>query len=490
MPKVTSEVSRIRRRVYAEVARLAFADRLEQNVDGLPQALIDAGITNYRCCEFKEKAILTERVKLAMGIAPVDEQVNPYWRLSEVARYAMEGPYSCETIIHVLDAACDRCPIDKIVVTNACRNCVAHRCRNACPKDAIQIIQNQAFIDKNKCVECGLCARACQYGAILQVERPCERACQVGAVQPGENRNATIDTAKCIECGACVQACPFGAISDVSQILPVIQGLKSGRQVWAMLAPSFPSQFGPTVSPEQLISGLRELGFAQVMEVGIGADIVVRKEAREFAETVGTSRPAMTSSCCPGFVNLVDKHFPNLTGLVSHIESPMLEAARWARQHGADIVVFVGPCIAKKGEALRKGQGLVDHVLTFEELTAMFVAKGINLADQPRAQGLLDSTWCGRIFAVAGGLTRAMEETLNTMAETFSGHPPKLQGYKADGAGECQKALKALEKGAGQFNFLEGMACQGGCVGGPGCVVDERIGRRGVEKFSEASRDE
>jgi ferredoxin hydrogenase large subunit len=477
----TSEITKIRHIVNTETARLAFAGTLVDRIDDLPKELTDSWVTRYRCCEYKERAILAERIKLTLGITSSD--IPEGTRLKHVARRVEEGYRPTGPVISIIDTACDRCPIDTMIVTDACRNCVAHICRNSCPKGAIQIIQNKAYIDQVSCVECGLCANDCPFKAIIKVNRPCERACELGAIKQGQNRNAVIDHDRCVSCGACTAACPFGAITERSQLYHVIKLLQSDAPVTAIVAPSFVGQFGPKVTPGQFKQACLDLGFHNVMEVALGADLVAKEEAKELAERLQAGEPYMTSSCCPAFVELVEKHFPQAQSYVSHTPSPMVRTAEIAKERGAQHVVFIGPCIAKKAEGMRVGPELIDAVLTFEELEALFAAKEINPAEINSDATLTDATHAGRMFAKAGGVTLALQEALAQIPDA-----PDIQPCAAAGLTECKAALKQAVGGKLAGNMLEGMACSDGCIGGPGAMVTSSAAARKLNEFVKAAK--
>lgn len=468
-----SEVTKIRRRVLTETARLHWQGMLVKKIDGLPEKMTSEHEQRYRCCEFKEKAIYAQRIKLAMGYSLTPEVEKK--RLSSLAKtMGQDKALNHRKQVEVIDIACDNCPIDRFFITNACRNCLGHHCQESCRKNAIQIVGNQAYIDQSRCVECGLCLKACKYGAIIEVHRPCESACSVGAIKADQNRKAVIEETACVNCGLCVVSCPFGAISDRSQLLQVIDWLKSEQKVIALIAPAIVGQMGLKEALNPVMNGLKALGFDQVKEVALGADMVALEESTELMQRRQAGERFMLSSCCPAFVDLVRQHRPHLAGSLSSLVSPMVALAHWIKLSSPNAkLVFIGPCIAKKSEALESG--LVDAVLTFEELAALLVAAEINVA--ALEDGELENSEAskdGHGFAAAGGLLQAMAGALEGAAEPFV-------GINAQGIPACLEALDALDKGKSFFDFLEGMACDGGCLGGPGALVQAKKTKRLLE---------
>lgn len=465
---MSSDVAKIRRRVLTEVAQLAFAGKLQQEINSLPRRLIDAGFTTKRCCQYHEKAVLKDLITLAIGVSP--ETVDPEATLAEILTDSQSLQPAGDHLVSILKSACDACPIDRIVVTDACRNCAAHSCVNACPKDAIEIVNNRAFVNRERCVECGLCVKSCHFGAIIELERPCTRACAVSAIGPDEEGANVIDHGKCVECGACISACPFGAIAVRSDLLKVINMLKAKQtQVVGFIAPSYVGQFGPLVEWAALEAGLKKLGFSAVVPVAAGADIIIELEALELVQKDGF----LMNSCCPAFKNLVQRYFPEIASHISHTASPMIEIVKNIRKQSAHQTlkcIFIGPCVAKKGEALREGKSIVDAVLTFEELAVILVAAGINLAEieVPSIGTTVRPSTAARKFCVAGGVKQAITERYQQMTGQ------QLKTAAAAGLKECRKLLTLLAAGKIEADFVEGMGCEAGCIGGPGTLVDAK----------------
>ena len=456
MRKFDTKVQHLKYKVLREVARLAWKDTLLEHVMDIPKTIVPGNEPTMRCCVYKERAILGERVKIAMG----GDKNNP-------------------NVIEVIEIACDECPVGGYEVTNACRGCLAHRCEDVCKFGAISFDHNHvAHIDKSKCKECGACAKVCPYTAIVSRKRPCQNACKVKAISMNEQKAATIDNHKCIQCGACVYQCPFGAIMDKSYILNVIDIIKKSEnnekyKVYAIVAPSISSQF-TYAKLGQVISGLKELGFFTVVEAALGADMVAQAESRELAE-----KGLLTSSCCPAFVAYVKSAFPDLLKYVSHNLSPMATLAKYIKDTTPNAkIVFIGPCTAKKAEAqLDEVKPYIDAVMTFEELQALFDSKDIDITTL--GEDVLDNaSYFGRIFARSGGLSDAVAQGLKEQNLDFN-----LKAVPCDGIEACRMALLKLNKGILDGNFIEGMACIGGCIGGAGCLTHGEKNKAEVDKY-------
>ena len=456
MRKFDTKVQHLKYKVLREVAREAWTGRLAQTALDIPKTIVPGKVPTMRCCIYKERAILAERVKIAMG----GDQNNP-------------------NVIEVIDIACDECPVGGYEVTDTCRGCLAHRCEDVCRRGAISFDENHvAHIDKTKCVECGQCAKVCPYTAIVSRKRPCQNACKVKAISMNEEKAATIDNNKCISCGACVYQCPFGAIMDKSYMLNVIDLLRKSEQgrsykLYAIVAPSISSQFN-YARLGQVISGLKALGFHTVVEAALGADMVAEAESRELAE-----KGFLTSSCCPAFVTYIRQSFPQLLPMVSHNLSPMAAIARFIKETTPDAkTIFIGPCTAKKAEAqLDTVKPYIDAVLTFEELQALFDSRDLDITTLP--EDVLDNaSYFGRIFARSGGLSDAVAEGLKEQNIDFDLKPCVCDGIEA-----CRMALLKKSKNALDANFIEGMACLGGCIGGAGCLTHGEKNKAEVDKY-------
>ena len=457
MRKFDTKVQYLKYKVLREVAKYAFEGNLLEKVTDIPKIIAPGPQATMRCCVHKERAILSERVKIAMG----GNKENP-------------------NVIEVIDIACDECPVGGYEVTAACRGCIAHRCEEVCPRNAITFDRHQkAHIDKSKCVECGACAKVCPYSAIANNKRPCENACKVKAISMSESKAASINNDKCISCGACVYQCPFGAIMDKSFILDTIKLLMESDsnkkyKVYAVAAPSISSQFR-YAKLGQVVKGIKELGFYSVIEAALGADMVADAESRELVE-----KGFLTSSCCPAFVDYINKQFPNMKQHISHNLSPMATIAQYIKKNDPDCkIVFIGPCTAKKAEAqLEKVRPYIDSVITFEELQALFDGKGIEITELD--EELLDNaSYFGRIFARSGGLSDSVAQGLKEHGDTDFEYKP----VACDGIEQCRMALLKASKNVLQGNFIEGMACTGGCIGGAGCLTHGEKNKAEVDKY-------
>ncbi|WP_425448206.1 4Fe-4S dicluster domain-containing protein [Dethiothermospora halolimnae] len=465
MRKFENQVQLAKYKVLREVSRLAMEGTLIERRHEIPKTLDPGPEARTRCCIYKERAVTEERVTTAMG-----------------------GDKSNPNIIEILDAACDACPIDRFVVTEACRGCLAHRCSEACPVNAIDFVGHRAYIDQSKCIECGKCREACPYNAISDVARPCKKACKAGALSIDKEKKVVIDNEKCIQCGACVYQCPFGAIMDKSYIVDVINLLKRSKvedvKPYAIIAPAISSQF-TYAKIEQVITAIKKLGFSDVIEVALGADMVALHETKEFAENVDTKN-FITSSCCPAFVEHINKNYPELKGNMSTTVSPMIAISRLIKKIDDKAkVVFIGPCTAKKMEIKQDDLvGSTDYVLTFEELTAMIDAAGIKIEECE--EGLLNNaSFFGRIFARTGGLADSIKHVIEEENLEADFKP-----ISCDGLEECDKALKLAKFNKLKGNFIEGMACKGGCIGGAASLHHGPKDKKEVDKYGKLALEE
>lgn len=446
-------IEQVKAEVLYHVAKAAFEGNLEQIEATLPYEILPGNKSKFRCCVYKEREIVRERIMLAKNINPRNGE-------------------PCHNTVQIIPAACENCPITRFTVTDNCQKCMSKKCMQVCKFGAISMTRDKAYIDPDKCKECGQCYQACPYNAIVDIMRPCRRACPVDAISAKKDGRVKIDDEKCIRCGSCISACPFGAVSDSSRMLEVIDYLKGDRPVYAMVAPAAEGQFGVDITMESIRNGLKKMGFKDMVDVAIGADFVAEAEAEEWAEAYNEGKK-MTTSCCPAFVHLIRRHFPELADSISSTVSPMAATARLIKAMDKDAVcIFIGPCIAKKSEAGQDQEHPGENaelVLTFEEFSAMLRAKDITL--EPCA---LEEEQHGSIhakgFASAGGVTKAVKQVFME-----KGISAAVNVRQCSGAAECRKALMLMKAGKLPEDFIEGMSCVGGCVSGPGNLVEERL---------------
>lgn len=458
--KFDTKVQYTKYKVLREVAREAWNGTLLQNIYDIPKRIVPDNEPPSRCCIYKDRAIVAQRVKAAVG----GDSTNP-------------------NVIQVIEIACDECPVSGYEVTETCRGCLAHRCEDVCKFNALTFDEHQkAHIDKLKCKNCGACSKVCPYTAIINRKRPCENACKIKAIHSGENKAAHIDNDRCIECGACVYQCPFGAVVDKSFMLNVIDILKKSEnntayKVYAVAAPSIAGQFS-YARLGQIITAIEKLGFYHTVEAALGADMVAYSEAKELSECDSF----LTSSCCPAFKKYIQNDFPQLAGHISHNLSPAAAIAKYMKEREPDCrVVFIGPCTAKKAEFMHEEERrYVDGVLTFEELQALIDSRDIDVSALP--DGILDNaSYFGRIFARSGGLADAVRQALKEQDITDFDYKP----VSCNGIEECKVALMRASKNLLPANFIEGMACTGGCIGGAGCLTHEEKNVKDVDRYGE-----
>ncbi|XMB85818.1 4Fe-4S dicluster domain-containing protein [Mycoplasmatota bacterium WC44] len=444
-------------KVLKEAARAGFNKDDDISLRSIAKAIIPGPKPTFRCCIHKERTIIREQLKYSFGKVKSPQVVN------------------------VIESACEQCPIDRYTVTNACQGCIARSCVKSCKSDAIIMVDNHAYINQEKCIECGKCKKACQFDAISDIKRPCKRSCPVDAIEMDENKIAGINYSKCISCGHCVYSCPFGAITDTSEIYDVARLLSSNEDIYALVAPSISSQFcDMTIS--QVKKALKAIGFKDVIEVALGSDIVIKTETEEFIEQTNSF---MTTSCCPAFVNLVKTKFPKVNDNVSTTVSPMVALGKLVKSYHSDAkTVFIGPCIAKKHEAeVQENTDAIDYVLTFEELRSLLGAKDVSIKEQ-ESDPLNNASYYGRIFAISGGVSGAISDYIKTNDIDATFKP-----FAANGAKECIKQLTLASLNKQSFNFLEGMICEGGCISGPGSITHTRKDANLVKEYASLAKE-
>ncbi len=447
----------IRRELMIRMVRAFDFGELPEELDRLPVKLRPKNMDSSRCCIYRDRAVLKYRLMALMGVG-CENEVDE----ARTASSYLEDMRSPREHLSVCAAGCSGCEDSKFIVTGNCRGCFSRLCLHSCPRGAITVENQVSRIDYDKCVKCGKCQECCPFRAIVKVTVPCEEACPVDAIRKNAHGIARIDFNRCIYCGRCLKYCPFGAVMERSEMIRILYALENEKLI-ALVAPSAEAQFSGTL--EQLFGAIARLGFAGIMEVALGAEETAAHEAAEFAEKMAAGEPLMTTSCCPSYVELVRKHVPELLERVSHTPSPMVFTARMAKElyPGAG-TVFIGPCLAKRREAREVPE--VDYVLSFEELGSMLAGRGIDVIAEepyPLERPAADDA---RNFARSCGVSRAVLAELTRSDPDF-----KLEGNSIDGVDKKTVAyLKACAAGKIKGNFLEVMACRGGCVNGPGSL--------------------
>lgn len=476
-----TQVSDLRKDVFVEVARITYeSDNINDDLEAIPYKLSPDENPRFRDSVYRERAVSSERTRLALGLS-LRPQNKPVHITSGLDEATVDEMYYEPPLMQVIPSACNACEDNVYEVSNLCRGCLAHSCMEVCPRDAITHVDGQAHIDKSKCIKCGKCKSACPYDAIGKKVRPCSVACGVKAIESDEYGRAVINQDKCLSCGMCMVSCPFGAIADKSQIFQLIRCMKNGGEVVAEIAPAYAGQFGKEATPDKIYAALLKLGFSQVYEVALGADIGAVTEAHDYVYHVKTGeKPFLLTSCCPAWSMLAKKQFPEIIDSVSKELTPMVATARSIKkEHPNAKVVFIGPCAAKKLEAMRKTvRSDVDFVITFEELDAMFEARGIDPKTIESQGHLHDATAAGRGYAVAGGVSKAIENCIHEYYPDV-----EVQIEHVEGLDECKKVLMLAKAGRKNGYLIEGMGCPGGCVAGAGTLIPVPEAKKDVQQI-------
>lgn len=487
MRGIDTEVRKIRHRVFTEVANLAYdSDNLKDDMEALPYRIIREGDADYADM-YRMRAAVRERIRLAMGLSlrPENEPVHLTQGLEESN---IDEKYYEPPLMQVIPSACHACPENSYKVTDRCMACLAHPCHEVCPRGAISFVEGRSIIDQEKCIKCGKCKSVCPYDAISHQVRPCVGACGVSAIKSDDKGRACIDPDICVSCGQCMVNCPFGAIADKSQIFQLIRALQSGRKIIAQVAPSFAGQFGPDISGDTLKTALISLGFEDVYETALGADLGCVTEAKHYHDEIATGKKSFAlTSCCPSWSVLARKFFPETIDNISNALTPMVATARMIKVDHPDAqVVFIGPCASKKLEASRKSvRSDVDFVITFEELQGIFDSRGIDLSKMEPKTSLHGATGAGRGYGVAGGVARAIE---NCVREFYPDTEVNIE--HAEGLSECKKVLMLAKAGKKNGCLIEGMACPGGCIAGAGTNLDIPVAAKALQAYVDAADDE
>ena len=481
MRGIPSLITNIRKNVFTEVARMAYAGGGYEKAEDLPYIIVPGDRPLHRESVFLERAIAGERVRLAMGLSIRPIQTRSLMT-EGMDHAAIAEQYYEPPLVNIIPYACHACPTNQYRVTESCQNCLAASCQQVCPKGAVSFVNGKSEIDQEKCIKCGKCSKACPYHAIIHLERPCQAACGMDAIVSDQYGRATINQDKCVACGQCLVSCPFGAIVDKGQIFQVIRSIMQGDQVIAIVAPAFVGQFGKASTPEKFTTAMKLLGFDRVVEVAVGADMCTIEEAKDFLEKVPAQQDFMATSCCPAWHAMVHKLFPAQSKNISMTLTPMVYTARLMKKEFPGCkVVFVGPCAAKKLEAIREDiRSDVDFVLTFEELQGMFEAKEVDMANLPDGDHLDEGTAAGRGFAVSGGVAQAVMDLVHETRPDL-----EIKTARAEGLRECRKMMTLAKAGKYKGYLLEGMACPGGCVAGAGTLLPVELAASVVGRYQQ-----
>ena len=488
MRGIYTSVTDIRRKVFTEVARLAYEGGDYSRLEQIPYKIVPGEEARYRESIFLERAIVGERLRLAMGL-PL-RPISEHSKLTEgVDASAISEKYYDPPLVNIIKFACNACPTKQYRVSEGCQGCLAHPCSEVCPKKAITIRHGKSHIDQDKCIKCGRCVGVCPYNAIVKTERPCAAACGMGAIHSDELGRAEIDYSKCVSCGQCLVNCPFGAIADKGQIYQLIQGFNRGDRIYALVAPAFINQFPGLASTGKLKAALKAVGFCDVVEVAIGADLCTVDEAHDFLEEVPEKLDFMATSCCPAWSMMAKTAFPALAKNISMTMTPMVFTARMMKQADPEArMCFIGPCAAKKLEASRRTvRSDVDFVLTFEELAGIIEGKDLDIdlleVDENEA-ALCSASAAGRGFAQSGGVANAVANKIKEW------HPDmEVKIASAQGLADCKKLLMLAKAGKYNGYLLEGMGCPGGCIGGAGCLTHGEKNKADVDKYGKQAME-
>lgn len=461
--------------VLLGIAKSFLKNNLE-NIDDVPNLIVPDDTPSKRGSLGRDRLVVKAQCAAAMGYTP--SWLDADYELADLAQEALKRTAPLKATVSVIKEACNACISKRYVVSDQCQTCYARPCEVNCPKKAIDVI-DKAHINQDLCIKCGICYNNCPYEAIHKDHAPCEDACPVGALAKDSSGREYVDQDKCISCGKCILSCPFGAIVHNSQMFDVLNVLKnSPKKKVAMLAPAVIGQFGNDIG--KVITAFKKLGFDEVVEVAQGADVTTKTEAAEFIERMEKGAPFMTTSCCPAWVAAAEKHIPEIKPFLSTAGSPMYYIAEIVKKQNPDcIAVFVGPCLAKRLEAERNSN--VDYVLVFEEAQAMLDAAEIKVAEMNSETFAVTASAQGRRYPVSGGVAGAIGYVIGDKAAY---KPEKIDGLNPE-------AIKKLKRYAtvspAEYNMVEVMCCEGGCVGGPGATCMAKKAAMMVENYVKTS---
>ena len=471
----------IKKEILVRILNAFLSDDFEEQARLIPYDMRPKGMeVPYRCCVYKERAIIKNRVIAGLGFSIEEDDETA--SLAKYAKKASERTEIDEKHLTVLQSACKGCNSNKIYVTDLCQGCVARPCMSSCKFGAISIVNGRSVIDDSKCKKCQMCVKACPYNAIVKVTVPCEDACPVGAIKKDDTGFASIDFDKCISCGKCISSCPFGAVHERSQIIDILKAMKDGKKVIAMIAPAIAGQFPGNIY--QLRTAIKKAGFTDVYEVAQGADITANTEAKEFVERMEEGHSFMTTSCCAGYNQLIKKHIPEIKPFVSTTGTPTYYISEIIKKEIPDAVtVFVSPCAAKRSEGFENPN--VDFVMNFEELGALFVAKKIQIAECEEEKYEVESSKHARNFGYTGGVAESVSASLRDNSEL---KPLVINGLNKESIRQLKKFATCGQCEDG-CNLVEVMCCEGGCIGGNANLNNQKTARKLIDALAAESKD-
>ena len=492
-------------RSVLEVARNAGID--------IPSFCYHSELSAHGACRLCMVEIPGKGIKASCTLAP--EQGLSVKTNSEAVRAVRK--VALELLLANHDMNCPTCPR-----TGACRlqelarrlgidHVRYHRITEHRPLD----LSNSAIArNPNRCILCGDCVKACHE---IQSVGAIDIAFRGGNSRVTPAFGRSLSESDCVYCGQCVRVCPTGALTPRSQVNDVWRALNDPDTfVIAQIAPAvrvalgelFHLKPGPTMT-WRIVSALRRMGFDRVFDTNFTADLTIVEEATEFLQRFkrGERLPLLTS-CSPGWVNFLERFYPELIPYASSCRSPMSMMSSLIKTYYAEIsgidpkdifVVSIMPCTAKKFESRRPelsmpdGTPQTDAVLTTRELIYMIKSYGLDLSNLPDGEfdsPLGESTGAADIFGTTGGV---LEAALRMAAEVINGRPPEkmeftevraVEGLRvrdlkvndeltlrvgvANGLQNAKKLLDKVVNGEETFHIIEVMACPGGCIGGGG----------------------
>ena len=475
-----SQSIHIKRDILIRLVQAFDSNDFEKNTASIPFQMRPKDCeVPYRCCIYKEREIIKDRIIADLGFSL--ENLYETEKLEDFATQSLDRKEIEENPLTIIDAACKGCVPSRVYVTDLCQGCVARSCEKTCKFGAIEIAGGKSNIDSSKCKNCGMCINACPYNAIVRLIVPCEQACPVGAISKGDNGTAVIDFEKCISCGKCVAACPFGAVNEKSQLIDILKAIKNKKKVVAMFAPAIAGQFPGNIF--QLKSAMIKAGFYDVVEVAQGADVTTRKESAEFIERMEKGATFMTTSCCAGYNNLIEKHLPEIKPYVSDTKTPLFYTAEIVKEKYPDAVtVFISPCVAKRKEVRLNDK--IDYVMNADELGAVFVGRKIEILEMNECEYSVESSKQGRNYGVTGGVAGAVNSLL---PDGKKAKPCYIDGLTKESIRQLKKYAK--DGNCQDGNLIEVMCCEGGCIGGNSTIANPKIAKKIINTLLEKSND-